>query len=110
MTERQRARLESAELKELIRRIDIKDLPRSHRKLAEVVGTSAALKLCEAVGGRARIIPVPLETKHSGGTYRDADDFPAAHRVYAEIMGADAALKLFAFFGTKLRTLVDNSF
>ena len=57
MTERQRARLESAELKELIRRVDMEDLPESHRVIAEIVGKEDALRLCEMFGGSNRFVP-----------------------------------------------------
>lgn len=57
MTERQRARLESQELKELIRCVGMEDLPDSHRKLAEAAGVDAALKLFEVFGSEQLYIP-----------------------------------------------------
>ena len=108
MTERQRARLESEELKTLIQRIGHEVLPDSHRKFADAVGVEAALKLCEIVGGREMTIPVPLQTKskyieifRTSAEALSVNDFPSSHKLYAEMLGVDAALKLFDAFGSE---------
>lgn len=53
MVERQMKRLHSDELAELIRRISYDNLPQSHRKIADVIGAEATLKLCEVLGGQS---------------------------------------------------------
>lgn len=52
MMEQQMKRLRSGELAELIRRISYDNLPKPHRKIADVVGVEATLKLCEVLGGQ----------------------------------------------------------
>lgn len=51
MKERQMRRMHSEELAELIRHISYNNLPQSHRKIVDVVGVEATLKLCEVLGG-----------------------------------------------------------
>lgn len=39
--------------------LELDDLPEAHRKLAEIIGVEATVKLCEACGGMAYYIPMP---------------------------------------------------
>lgn len=38
--------------------LTFEDLPDAHKKLAEIIGVDAALKLCETCGGMAMYIPI----------------------------------------------------